>query len=80
MNNNNKNTEGDANLCKNNDLFPKCVICMELCENKYGNNPQPIKENGSCCDKCDISKVTPARMLLLQPIHNNKRKINIIYN
>jgi hypothetical protein len=55
---------------KNNELFPKCVICMELCEDKYGNNPNPIKKTGSCCDKCDLYKVTPARLMLMSPLIN----------
>ena len=38
-----------------------CVICKEEFTG-WGNNPQPIKEEGECCDTCDNEKVIPARM------------------
>tara|TARA_R100000808_G_C2127337_1_gene137322 strand:+ start:538 stop:732 length:195 start_codon:yes stop_codon:yes gene_type:complete len=42
-----------------------CAICKrEFLE--FGNNPWPIKKKGRCCDKCNISKVIPARLLLLE--------------
>ena len=30
----------------------KCVICKDFF-NDYGNNPQPIKKFGLCCDECN---------------------------
>ena len=42
----------------------KCVICNENIEG-YGNNPQPIKEEGRCCDRCNITVVIPSRMKYL---------------
>ena len=38
-----------------------CVICEENSVG-YGNNPQPIKDEGKCCDKCNFAKVVPARV------------------
>tara|TARA_A100001201_G_scaffold141712_2_gene137834 strand:- start:2473 stop:2619 length:147 start_codon:yes stop_codon:yes gene_type:complete len=42
----------------------KCVICNENIEG-YGNNPKPIKEEGRCCDRCNITVVIPSRMKYL---------------
>lgn len=39
-----------------------CCICGEPL-GKYGHNPYPIKEEGECCDKCNLTKVLPARLL-----------------
>ena len=44
-----------------NDKIKVCVICNEEFAG-WGNNPQPIKEEGECCDKCDNEKVIPARI------------------
>jgi hypothetical protein len=41
------------------------IICV-VCGNKVGNwghNPQPIKEDGICCDRCNQTVVIPARLL-----------------
>ena len=38
-----------------------CCICgKELVG--YGNNPSPVKEEGQCCNVCNIDKVIPARI------------------
>ena len=29
---------------------------------EYGNNPSPLKDKGECCDKCNSTKVIPARL------------------
>lgn len=42
-----------------------CCICGEEI-NGYGNNPYPVKEDGRCCDKCNATKVIPARLGVLQ--------------
>tara|TARA_B100001248_G_C27218277_1_gene379044 strand:- start:290 stop:436 length:147 start_codon:yes stop_codon:yes gene_type:complete len=42
----------------------KCVICNQNIEG-YGNNPKPIKEEGRCCDACNITVVIPSRMKYL---------------
>lgn len=38
-----------------------CCICGEPIEG-YGNNPYPVKEEGRCCDACNIKFVIPARL------------------
>lgn len=40
----------------------KCCICGKPLEG-HGNNPYPLKKTGRCCDKCNIEKVIPARIL-----------------
>jgi hypothetical protein len=41
---------------------PICVLCKKNCENKYGNNPDPVATEGLCCDRCNLNKVIPARI------------------
>lgn len=43
----------------------KCVICKKDFVG-WGNNPSPVKNNGECCDDCNLNKVVPARMVLLR--------------
>lgn len=39
-----------------------CCICGEEFKG-YGNNPAPlVKDEGSCCDKCNFEKVIPERI------------------
>ena len=41
------------------------IICV-VCGNEvggWGHNPQPIKEDGLCCDRCNQMVVIPARLL-----------------
>lgn len=38
-----------------------CCICGEPI-NGYGNNPEPYKRTGRCCDACNIKFVIPARL------------------
>ena len=40
-----------------------CCICGEECTG-YGNNPEPYKHEGKCCDACNLHFVIPARMAL----------------
>lgn len=40
-----------------------CCICGKECENKYGNNPYPLSENGKCCNTCNI-KVLQCRQMM----------------
>jgi hypothetical protein len=42
-----------------------CVICGHKLEG-YGNDPYPVKSEGRCCDKCNITKVIPARIKLMK--------------
>jgi len=48
---------------KPNPEYPICVLCKKhLSGTPYGNNPQPIRKKGKCCDRCNNDKVIPARM------------------
>lgn len=38
-----------------------CCICGEELEG-YGNNPEPYKQSGKCCDACNLKFVIPARL------------------
>ena len=46
----------------------RCVICNEYYTG-WGNNPDPIKNYGDCCNDCNTNAVIPAR---LGRIINNK--------
>lgn len=41
-----------------------CCICGEPIEG-YGNNPEPYKHEGRCCDACNMKFVIPARLARL---------------
>lgn len=43
------------------DKTQKCCICEDTFEG-HGNNPDPVKTEGRCCDTCNIITVIPARM------------------
>lgn len=38
-----------------------CCICGKEFEG-LGNDPQPVKEEGECCDACNWDKIIPARV------------------
>jgi hypothetical protein len=40
-----------------------CCICKDDFSG-FGNNPQPLKKRGRCCDKCNIEKVLTLRIYL----------------
>ena len=42
-----------------------CCICGAECMG-YGNNPYPVVEDKKavCCDKCNVTRVIPARLKL----------------
>ena len=42
----------------------RCVICGKPFK-EWGNNPWPVKEDGECCDKCNMERVIPARLAML---------------
>lgn len=47
-----------------NVIEPSKICC--LCGKPYtgyGNNPDPIKKSGRCCDNCNNNKVIPARIV-----------------
>lgn len=42
----------------------KCCICSKgMPVGYYGNNPEPIKISGVCCDECNRNVVIPARLV-----------------
>lgn len=47
-----------------NEIF-ECVLCHGEFEG-YGNNPQPLAEEGVCCDRCN-NDVIVARIKEYQP-------------
>ena len=53
----------------------KCVICGDDIQG-YGNNADPIAD-GICCDKCNASKVIPAR---LSKINKNEKLVEAELN
>lgn len=51
----------------------RCCICgKEICG--WGNNPEPIKQDGECCDECNAKYVVPAR---IGEMHKQRAKENI---
>ena len=42
-----------------------CCICG-IYDYGYGNNPDPIKKYGRCCDECNADQVVPARLELIK--------------
>ena len=42
-----------------------CCICGEEIDG-YGNNPEPYKHEGRCCDSCNAKFVIPARLAALE--------------
>jgi len=53
----------------------RCVICGNPIDG-WGNNPWPIKEDGQCCDSCNMSIVVPARIAnLQQKMAGNSRQV-----
>ena len=47
-----------------------CCICGKRFAG-YGNNPNPIKEEGKCCDECNEKVVIPARVEQINKIFDN---------
>lgn len=54
----------------------KCCICNKII-NGYGNNPWPVKDDGECCDNCNMTKVIPAR---LSPYERTKAQVYVTGN
>lgn len=42
----------------------KCCLCGKMFSD-YGNNPWPLKEEGKCCNKCNMLKVIPERFKMI---------------
>lgn len=47
------------------EVIKTCCICGKEFAG-YGNNPDPVKSEGQCCDECNMSVVIPARLKLLK--------------
>lgn len=47
-----------------------CCICGKEFYG-YGNNPEPVKSEGRCCDDCNETYVIPARIHLIYNNTNN---------
>jgi hypothetical protein len=50
-----------------------CCICGET-HIGYGNNPEPVAKEGSCCDRCNAEKVIPARLAALEAKTARRRR------
>ena len=46
-----------------------CCICGKKAEG-FGNNPEPVKSKGECCDTCNAEVVIPVRLGIM--IKRNK--------
>ena len=53
----------------------ECCICGKEIPG-FGNNPWPVKREGSCCDECNWEFVIPMRLLNLR----RNRKVEAIDN
>jgi len=54
----------------------KCCICGAKMDDKYGNNPWPIKvesKEDRCCNKCNWNVVIPARVNRYINLTENKK-------
>lgn len=51
----------------------KCVICEKTITG-YGNNPEPIKHKGKCCDYCNFNIVIPTRFGNIKKMENLKNR------
>ena len=46
-------------------IFTCCICCRQV-QGEFGHNPWPVKEEGECCDKCNMHYVIPARIKRLK--------------
>ncbi len=58
---NSVNAYGEKVKCLKEAKEEVCCICGEPLEG-YGNNPEPYKHEGRCCDACNLKFVIPARL------------------
>lgn len=52
-------------LSKDSQEYFKCCLCGKIVKG-YGNNPRPLKDEGKCCDECNVKYVIPARIIELE--------------
>ena len=49
------------------DIMRRCCFCNTLLPaGDSGNNPEPLRHSGRCCDRCNLIYVTAAKLLLAQ--------------
>lgn len=53
-----------------------CCLCGKHVSGSWGNNPWPLSHdiNERCCDECNMTKVIPARLSIIQANRENKEK------
>lgn len=56
-------------------MTDNCCICGKPLKNKFGNNPEPFKKSGRCCDKCNTEFVIPTRFTDLTIITEKNKKL-----
>ena len=57
----------------------KCCLCG-ITDHGYGNNPDPIKKEGRCCDESNADQVLPARFELLKIMKNYGKDEEHLHN
>lgn len=57
--------------------YKKCCICGKVFEG-YGNNPWPVRENGKCCDNCNLEVVVPVRISQLKTNEEKKMEETLL--
>lgn len=52
-----------------------CCLCGAEVKDSYGNNPYPLNKSldDRCCDRCNVTKVIPARLVLIERNRNEKK-------
>ena len=53
-----------------------CCLCGKKVTGSFGNNPWPLSNdiNERCCDACNMTKIIPARLGIIQANRENKEK------
>ena len=50
----------------------KCCICGQKIVEGLGNNPWPVKDEGECCDLCNMTVVLTKRIEMLSSSKRGK--------
>lgn len=53
----------------------KCSVCGKDITGEFGNNPEPFRFHGRCCDSCNETLVIPIRLFLSGYYKNNAMKL-----
>lgn len=51
----------------------KCCICGKEFAG-FGNNPEPVKHDGECCDECNMQYVIPERIAMIAEIIGERKE------